>query len=598
MATDTVFFLRSLILSAIERCGIAYSIEQIALEHPALESHGDWSTNIALQAFAGVREQGRWNSPRALAEALVQEMQTQLPVEVERIAVAGPGFINFFLAVPVWSAAVHAILEAGERYGSSTEGQGKIWAIEHTSPNPNKAMHLGHLRNNVTGMAIANIWEFQGYRVIRDMVDNDRGIAIAKLMWGYLKFAHSRGEQHTDLTYWFEHQDEWSTPDEKSVRPDRFVEELYVKAHEDCKDPAVDAQVRQLVVDWEAGEPKNRALWARVLEYSHDGQNRTLARLGNIWHKRWREHEHYQAGKDLVEKGLSSGVFRKLENGAVLTNLESYGIPDTIVIKNDGTSLYITQDLALTRLKRETFHADRLFWVIGPEQSLALKQMFAVCEQLGIGKVADYTHIPFGYMSIKGQGKMSSRLGNVVYIDDLLDMAKAQVLEIMQEGPLSPAERDATAEAIAVGAVKYSILRVGRTTDTAFDFATSLSLDGDSGPYIQYAHARCCSVLERAGRQDETARWHDLEPAELALMKWLARFPEAVSHAGHEMAPNVIAGYLLELAQRWSAFYHECPILTAVGVGVSVRRLQLATATKHVLANGLSLLGIAAPERM
>lgn len=581
--------------------------EAVSLEHPTREEHGDYSSNISLILAKRLNE-----NPRKIAEKLVEKLdQSGSENVVEKVEIAGPGFINFTLTKEKQvKAGIEEVLAGKEKFGSGDWGSGKKWLIEHTSPNPNKAMHLGHLRNNVTGMAIANLWEFSGVKVYRDDIDNNRGIAIAKLMWGFLKFGRKdEKNDKTDVNYWFDHQDEWLTPEEKKIRPDRFVDELYTAASKDFEDHEVEEKVRKLVVDWERHDEKNWALWKKVLDYSYQGQQMTLARLGNKWDKVWHEHEHYQMGKDIVEEGLKKGVFRKTDDGAILTNLETYGLPDTVVIKRDGTALYITQDLALTKLKRETFKPDKIHWVIGPEQSLALKQMFAVCEQLGIGKIGDYVHIAFGYMSIKGKGKMSSRSGNVVYIDELLDEAKKEVETIMKASNKGGEFRDEISEKVAVGAVKYSVLKVGRLVDTAFDFETSLSFDGDSGPYLQYTYARARSVLRKAVADNFQTilsdKSYQFTNEELAILRWLYRFPEMVEMAARQYAPNIVCSYLFELAKRFNNFYNNVQILKGEsgrsGQDEEYRRnfrLALTAAVGQVLKNGLNLLGIEALERM
>ncbi len=560
---------------ALSALGTDVVMEEIALEHPTVEEHGDYSTNISLKL-----------------KIPAQKIVDKLPESKNwTVSVAGQ-FINFKLSPELLVEQINAI---DENFGRNDWGKGQTWLLEHTSPNPNKAMHLGHLRNNLTGMAIGNLWEFSGVKVIRDCIDNDRGIAICRLMWGYLKFARRDKTESVDLNYWFEHQDEWSTPDEAGVRPDRFVDELYVKASEDFKNNKdTEEKVRQMVVAWESDEPKNRALWERVMNYSHSGQELTLKRLGSKWDWVWHEHEHYQMGKDIVEIGLKREIFKKSE-GAIVTDLEKYNLPNTVVIKSDGTALYITQDLALTKLKREKFQPDKIFWVIGPEQTLALKQLFAVCEQLGFGTVADYTHIPFGWMSIKGQGKMSSRLGTVVYIDELIDMAKDEIIKIGGE------QRRETAEQVAIGAVKYSTLRVGRIMDTAFDFKESLNFEGDSGPYLQYTFARAKSVLRKSSVTGHSSlvindKWQ-MTSEELSILRWIYRFPEVVELAAKNYAPNLICSYLFELAKRFNNFYNNCPIISD-DKALTYNRLLLTSSCSQVLKNGLYLLGIEALEKM
>lgn len=564
---------------------------EVGIEIPKDPTHGDFSTNVAMKLAGQLKK-----SPIDIAEEIVEKMEdSEL---VDSVEVMKPGFINFRISASYYKELLKSI---DSNFGRSNWGEGKHWLVEHTSANPNKAMHLGHLRNNLTGMAMSNIFEFIGIKVTRDYIDNNRGIAIAKLMWGFLKFAKKDGDQTKDIAYWYEHQDEWSTPSDVNKTPDKFVDELYTKASEDFKKPEVEEIVRQMVVDWEAEDKMNRALWEKVLAYSHEGQKLTMKRLGSKTDKFWHESDIYQEGKDFVTEGLEKGVFKKLEDGAIITDLKKFKIPDTVVIKKDGTSLYITQDLALTKLKRELFKPDRLFWTVGPEQSLALKQVFAVCDQLGIGKYEDYTHLAFGFMSIKGKGKMSSRLGNVVYIDDLLDDAHEIIKTKIKEEEISNEEKEDIAEKVGVGAVKYSILKVGRLTDTAFDFDSSLSFEGDSGPYLSYSYARAKSIIKK-GNEDisQEINYSDFynEESEIALLKHISKFQEIVLTAGIDLAPNLICSYLYELCQKFNQFYANCNVLNAETSEVKLARLILVNGFAQVLKNGLNLLGIDTVEKM
>jgi len=372
-------------------------------------------------------------------------------------------------------------------------------------------------------------------------------------------------------------------------------------------------KVRQIVINWEAEDDKTWALWRKVLDYVYEGQQKTLKRLGSHWDHVWHEHEHYKSGKQFVDEGLKKGIFKIGQNGAIVTNLADYHIPDTVVIKADGTALYITQDLALTRLKFDTYHPDKAFWVVGPEQSLALQQMYAVCEQLEITKKANCTHLTYGYMSIKNQGKMSSRMGNVIYIDDLLDMAKNGVKQIMAESDFNPDELDKISEQIGMGAVKYSILKNGRLVDMAFDLESSISMQGNSGPYIQYTYARCKSVIEKGKKIERSFKFpisnFQLNTEETVLLRFLYRFPEVVAQAGLDYVPHLICTYLYELAQHFNTFYNKHSILGIKSKKQEVEnkenessetslRLALTQATAQVLKNGLNLLGIQTPERM
>ena len=574
-----------------------------AVEIPAEMARGDYSTNIAM---AEAKKRGQ--NPKALPEEFVKILNENKIDEIQKVETAGPGFINFFLKPEYFAEKVKEIIEKSENYGKLPVND-KTWVIEHTSPNPNKAMHIGHLRNNLTGMAVARIAEANGYTVICDAIDNDRGIAIAKLMWGYLKFARKDGTQKTDLEYWHEHQDEWLTPEDDEEKPDRFVDDLYVKGNGDFESGAeIEKTVRSLVVDWENENKTVWELWKKVLQYSYQGQKKTLERLGSRWDFVWHEHEHYKTGKKYVEEGLKKGIFKKLDDGAILTDLAQYGISDTIVQKSDGTALYITQDLALTKLKLDKYKANKLFWVIGPEQSLAMQQMFAVCEQLGIGKVSDFNHLAYGYMSIKGQGKMSSRKGNVVFIDDIIDETKNEIKKIMSEKETQVADIESVSEILALGAVKFGVLRVARMQNVSFDIKESTNLQGDSGPYLQYATVRANSILKKSATHiSETYVVTELHKSHLCklpdgwqttdLERMLEKFESVVSRAGAEYAPHYIVTYLIQLAGEFNSFYAKHKILDEADP-TSPYKLSLTQAFANVMTSGLNLLGITVPSEM
>jgi len=593
---STMMELQKLLFYSIERLYGANIIiaEDIQLENPKEIKNGDVSSNIAMKLSKIIKK-----SPLEIASELVGDLD-KFPI-IKKVEAVNPGFINFHIIDNYFKNKINLVIEKKEDFGKTNWGNNKTWLIEHTSANPNKAMHFAHLRNTVTAMAISNLWESIGIKVIRDYIDNDRGIAIAKLMWGYLKFGRKDEKQITDMDYWYIHQDEWLTPEYLNEKPDHFIDKLYVKASDDFKDIEVEKKVRQLVVDWESENKIVWELWRLVMTYSHEGIQQTLKRLGTKIDKTWHEHLIYKLGKQYVEEGLSKGIFIKLEDGAVLTNLKKYKIPDTIIIKRDGTSLYLTQDLALTKLKRDTFNPDKLFWVVGPDQNLALKQVFAVCDQMGFGKFEDYSHLVFGYITVKGQGKMSSRKGNVVYIDDLLDDARDLIKEKINNKNLTQEEKNDVSEKTGLAAVKYSILKVGRLTDTAFDFETSLSFEGDSGPYLMYSYARAKSIL-----RESDIKISELEEVEnvfqsiyeLNLLKWISKFPQIIQEAGLSYSPNLLCSFLYELAQKFNQFYTNCPVLNAENDLNKAARIRIVWSTAQVLKNGLKILGIDTVEKM
>lgn len=576
---------------------------QIEFEKPNDSSHGDLSTNIAMKLAGKLQK-----NPREIANEIVEELSTKDDSQIDKIEIAGSGFINFYFANDIYASAIDEVLDRGEKFGSNQCWEDKTILIEHTSPNPNKAFHLGHLKNNVTGLAISLMFEQMGAKVVRDAIDNNRGIAIAKMMWGYLKFAKTNEEDPTDLEFWFNNQDKWLEPKENE-NPARFIGKYYVLGNTDFKNPEIEEKVRQMVIDWEAGEQMNRALWKVTQDWIWDGVRETLERI-NGWRfdKIWHEHEIYQKGKDHTERGVEEGIFKKLKDGAILTNFKKeFGIPDTILIKRDGTSLYITQDLELTRLKKETFKADEMFWVIGPEQSLAMKQAFAAASQLGFGDFEDFHHIAYGFISIKdkesgGAKKMSSREGNVIFVDDLIDEAKEQIKGFITSD-FKDVEIENISEKLAIGAIKYSLLKVTRTQDMVFDFDSTISFEGDSAPYINYTYSRALSVLSEANESPDQASNDGSvtplkEPEEIEIAKLISEFPNIVKLAAEKYAPNIICNYVYDLARGFNSFYNKHSILKADNEEQKSSRLKLTKATSIVIKNAMGLLNIELVERM
>lgn len=506
---------------------------------------------------------------------------------IDRIEIKS-GYINIFFST---SFLLKTLIRVSKKSHVCKKDHEKkaAYVIEHTSPNPNKSLHLGHLRNNVLGMSIANIWEFCGIRVIRDCIDNNRGIAIAKLMWGYLYFARTTKKSIPNATYWNKHKNEWKTPNIKEMS--YFIDTLYTQAAQLFKeDKQIENTIRNLALEWEKGNKDVIALWKHVLSYSYTTQQQTLKRLQSTWDFVWHESDHYVMGKEYIEKGLKMRVFKKTPEQTIITQFQQK-LPNTVVLKSDGTSLYITQDIALTDLKIKKFKPNRLFWVIGPEQTLALKQLFMICDQLNIGKKNMFTHIPYGLLSIKGKGKMSSRTGNIIYIDEVLDRAihKAKQI-ILKNSRLTQTNIQKAAEIVGVGAVKYSILKVGRNTPIQFDIDLSVTLDGNSGPYIQYVYARIQSILKKVKakntKHNSTIIFNEYERNLIVL---ICRFSDIIENAAQNYSPNLLCNYLYSLSQEFNVFYEKCPVIKS---DKEFQRVLIIKAVANILKTGLNLLGI------
>jgi arginyl-tRNA synthetase len=577
--------------------GVAFPV--IQLERANSLEFGEYSSNVAMRYAKELSK-----NPLELADELTVFLQQQNVAGLEHVKAVRPGFINFYFTPAAKTQHIELILSADEAFGVNQALKGEKWVIEHTSPNPNKAMHLGHLRNNLVGMGIVRLLKYSGAEVISDAVYNNRGIAIAKMMYGYLANMKQVANIPTDVEYWMEHRDEWFTPEEKGQKPDIFVTECYVLGERDISEnPEIEKSVRQMVVDWEAGDKATLQLWEQVLKFAYAGIDRTLKRLGNHWDNVWYEHEHYQKGKEYIKEGLKKGVFQTLPDGAVLTNLEStYNLPETILLKNDGTSLYITQDIALTDLKKKTYGANKLVWVIGPDQSLAMNQLFAICEQLEIGKREDFTHVPYGYVGLKdvekAYRKMSSRAGTVVLIDDVIDEVKAMInARFVEEEKHDDATRESLSEKLALAAVKFSFLKSDRNQTVSFDTEQSVDVQGDSGMYVVYSYVRTQSILRKAG---SSAAGPLIPPTKLgeeaSLLRSLLYFEEVIVKSTDNLSVHHVAQYLLEVSSEFNSWYAKETILD--GSDSESYKLAIVKAVGITIKNGLNILGVETVDEM
>ena len=571
----------------------------VTVERAATPAFGEYSANVAMR-YAKELER----KPLEIAEELAAFLRAAGIDGLEKVEAVQPGFLNLYLTPAAKTQQLTTILEAGNDFGKNSLHQGEKWVIEHTSPNPNKAMHIGHLRINLIGMGIVRLMKAAGAEVTADGVYNDRGISIAKVMYGYLAHRKKKSDAPTDITYWAEHKEDWLTPADLDMKPDVFVSETYVLGEKDFSvDPEVERKTRQMVVDWETGDEATWQLWQQLLAYVYGGNERVFKRLGSYWDKVWYEHEHYQKGKEYVDAGLEKGVFRKLADGAVVTNLEAaYGLTDTVVLKNDGTSLYLTQDIALTDLKKKEYNADHLVWVVGPEQTLHMKQLFAVCEQLGIGKVSDFTHVPYGNVGLKSTDgkatKMSSRAGTVILADDVIDAVKTTIKAHFDEkGRHETQVRDQIAETLALAAVKFAFLKMDKMQDIAFDIEQSVDVQGDSGMYVLYTFVRTQSILRKAG-SEAAGQVH--APAELGpeadLLRTLLYFEDVMKKSVDDLSVHHVAQYLLEVCSEFNSWYAKETVLD--GSDREACKLQLVAATAQVIHNGLALLGIETVDEM
>ncbi|MFW6110113.1 MAG: arginine--tRNA ligase [Patescibacteria group bacterium] len=607
-------------------------VEGVPLEHPEEAEHGDFSCTAALNFFSTADE---YTSPLNLAEKLVAVWEKKgLPSFVSRVVVAKPGFINIFIRnEALLRLASSFVAEKESFYGVGDSLEKKKYLLEHTSPNPQTTIMLGHLRNNFLGMSVSHILENLGGTVVKDCVVNDRGGHVCRALWGYLAFGRKKDtglsvEELKDfptlsdqallrisssvdwsqqLTVWARNPDLWFVPQDLDLKPDHANLIWYVLGSRAYKlSSEVEEEVNALLSAWEEGEKQVRELWKTVLSWSKHGYAETYERIGSVHDWVWFESEYYEQGKKIVKKGLEKGVFRKSE-GAIVTDLGTYGLPDTVVEKSDGTALYLTQDLALAQLKVDKFPSDKYIWTVGSEQKLYFQQLFAICDQLGIAPREKLFHLSHGLISFSGGKKMSTREGNVVCADDLLDDLRAQAKKLVASSQKqadfgeSGVPIESLSEYLAVCALKYSLLKFSREKDISFQPDQSLSLEGNSGPYLQYTYARCCSLLRKSGINK--LGWGDkdavpsLDNKEEALLHLFYKFPEMVMASAESYSPSIICDYLYDLASQFNALYAQLPVLDADDTHRQLR-LFLTTVTAQILRDGLKLLGIRPLEKL
>lgn len=497
--------------------------------------------------------------------------------------VAGP-YVNLRLER---GAAAQAILDAvfddGADFCRSDVLKGHRVMVEFSSPNTNKPLHLGHLRNDVLGESISRILAASGAEVYKVCIINDRGIHICKSMLAYIEKFNG------------------SAPEDSGKKSDHFVGDCYVEFNRMLKDDhGAEDRARELLRRWESGDEETTALWKMMNGWAVDGIKETYRRTGISFDKYYFESETYLRGKEEVLKGLEKNIFYREADGSVWADLTAENLDKKTLLRSDGTSLYITQDFGTAILRHDDWPFDKLVYVVGSEQRYHFQVLFSLLPRLGFDWARDLFHLSYGMVNLP-EGRMKSREGTVVDADDLIDqlrgMALAEIREKEREEALENAEE--TAENIALGALHYYLLQVTPERDMLFNPAESLSFNGDTGPYLQYMGARISSVLKRENTQNDYSGAALLSSdAEWELLKTIAAWPETVSEAAQKMNPSIITNWAYELSKNFSRFYHECPILGAESPALKAARTALCRAVLRVLKAAFSLICIPFLESM
>ena len=555
----------------------------------------EFEGNYTVVLFAFVKELKL--SPDALGEALGNHLVASNP-HLFTAHNTIKGFLNLTIADAFWFECLN------NANINTVANNGKTVMVEYSSPNTNKPLHLGHLRNNFLGWSIAAILEATGNKVVKTCIVNDRGIHICKSMIAWQLFANG------------------ATPASTGKKGDHFVGDYYVKFNDAYKaevtglvasgmtselaekEAPIMKATQKMLLDWEAGDPAVLELWHNMNGWVYEGFDVTYKSIGSDFDKTYYESETYLLGKDLVEYGLTKNVFYKKEDGSVWIDLTTDGLDEKLVQRKDGTSVYITQDIGLAQTKQKEFNADQSIYVVGDEQNYHFKVLKLICQKLELPSADGIYHLSYGMVELP-TGKMKSREGTVVDADDLvaamIDIAKQKTEELGKVKDFTEQELETLYHTIGLGALKFFLLRVDPKKKMIFNPEESIDFHGFTGPFIQYTHARIKSILRKANAQDTAITSQPstpLLPLEKEVTIQLEQFNSMLEDAAAAFDPSKVAIFIFNLAKTFNALYAEHSITNAETEEKKILRLQLASLTAQTLKKGMAVLGIPVPERM
>lgn len=558
-------------------------LKDIVVETPPKPEYGDLA--FPMFPYAKILRQ----APPQIASKAAELLNSRIGGAAEaEITVLG-AYINVKLNIgDLTLESLEKIRREGSVYGRNDTLKGQRIMVEFSCPNTNKPLHLGHLRNDALGESISRILAYNGAEVRKVNLINDRGIHICKSMLAYKKFGQG------------------STPETEGIKSDHFVGNYYVKYDKWSKEePAAEEQARDLLRAWEQGDPEVTKLWELMNRWAIEGIEETYRKTGVSFDAVYFESKTYSLGREEVLKGLEKGVFYKEGDGSIWVDLEEIKLDKKVLLRKDGTSLYLTQDIGTAIYRHRDWAFDRLVYVVASEQQYHFKVLFYVLEKLGYPWAKALYHLSYGMVNLP-EGRMKSREGTVVDADDLLaeliDLAKQEIREKGREGEVD--DLDLTAYSVALGALSYFLLQANPSKDMIFNPQESLSFNGNTGPYLQYMGARISSMLRKYGERVDNYTGVSVNPDllksedERELIKLVSAFPAAVKQSADSYNPSIVAGYLYELCKVYSRFYHDSPILHNQDKEMVVTRVSLSEGVLQVLRNGFSLLGIPFLEKM
>ncbi len=591
----------NIIASAVSRAvkelyGIDTPAESIVPQATRKEFEG----NLTVVVFPWVKAARK--SPETVGQEIGAWLESNEPA-VEKFNVV-KGFLNITIAPKFWNSVLTHITETPDYGLKQADENSPLVMVEYSSPNTNKPLHLGHIRNNLLGFSLAEILKACGNRVIKTNIVNDRGIHICKSMLAWQKWG------------------EGATPESTGKKGDHLIGDFYVlfdkhykaevselmgngmsKEEAEAASPLM-KEAREMLVKWENKDPEIRQLWETMNSWVYSGFDETYKRMGVDFDKIYYESRTYLEGKEKVLEGLEAGKMYRKEDGSVWADLTGEGLDHKLLLRSDGTSVYMTQDIGTAKLRYEDFPIDKMIYVVGNEQNYHFQVLSILLDRLGFKWGKDLVHFSYGMVELP-EGKMKSREGTVVDADDLMDdmvsTARTVSAELGKLDGLTEQEIADISEMVGLGALKYFLLKVDPRKNITFNPKETIDFNGNTGPFIQYTYARICSVLRKAAEEKmDIADYSGVTPGEreIALIQALADFPTVVQAAGQTYSPALIANYVYDLVKLYNQFYHDCSILKETDTAVRSLRLELSRQTARVVKTGMALLGIRVPERM
>ncbi len=560
----------------------------------------EFEGNLTIVVFPWVKAARK--SPEATGQEIGEWLVANEPA-VNRFNVI-KGFLNIVIEPTFWNSVLSHIDETPDYGLTAATENSPLVMVEYSSPNTNKPLHLGHVRNNLLGYSLSEILKACGNRVVKTNIVNDRGIHICKSMLAWKKWG------------------EGATPESTGKKGDHLIGDFYVlfdkhykaelkeltdkgMSQEDAeKESPLMQEAREMLRRWEQRDPEVRGLWETMNSWVYAGFDETYKRMGVDFDKIYYESNTYLEGKEKVLEGLEKGIMYRKEDDSVWADLTDAGLDHKLLLRSDGTSVYMTQDIGTAKLRYQDYPIDKMIYVVGNEQNYHFQVLSLLLDRLGFKWGKDLVHFSYGMVELP-EGKMKSREGTVVDADDLMDEMVNTAREVSRElGKLdgcTPEEAEAISETVGLGALKYFLLKVDPRKNMTFNPKESIDFNGNTGPFIQYTYARIRSVLRKAADTGyQITEYSNVEPneKEISLIQRLADFPSTVAEAGRSYSPALVANYVYDLVKEYNQFYHDYSILREENAAVRSLRLTLSECTSRVIKTGLSLLGIKAPERM